>query len=91
MTPPRYRPLAYVPIHAAFNASEYCRRFVAPGCFLVSTKPVVDTWFCLICHPLIIAPIAPQRQALLTERLLTKSAPLDSISPPISRFDTRSA
>jgi hypothetical protein len=74
-----------------FTASEYCRRFVAPGCFLVSTKPVVDTSFCLIRHPLFIAPIAPQRQALLTERLLTKSAPLDSISPPISRFDTRSA
>ncbi|HJY51093.1 MAG TPA: hypothetical protein VJ349_21025, partial [Stellaceae bacterium] len=26
-----------------FNASEYCRRFVSPGCCLVSTKPVVDT------------------------------------------------
>src|SRR3984893_16355651 len=26
-----------------FNASEYCRRFVAPGC-LVSTKLLVDTW-----------------------------------------------
>jgi hypothetical protein len=26
--------------------------------------------FCLIRHPLIIAPIAAQRQALLTERLL---------------------
>jgi hypothetical protein len=26
-----------------FNASEYCRRFVRPGCCLVSTKPVVDT------------------------------------------------
>jgi H+/gluconate symporter-like permease len=25
-----------------FNASEYCRRFVAPAC-LVSTKPLVDT------------------------------------------------
>jgi hypothetical protein len=38
-----------------------------------------------------LAPIAPQRQALLTQCLLTKSAPLDSISPPISRFDTKSA
>ena len=26
-----------------FNASEYCRRFVALGCCLVSTTPVVDT------------------------------------------------
>ena len=26
-----------------FNASEYCRRFIRPGCCLVSTKPVVDT------------------------------------------------
>jgi hypothetical protein len=25
-----------------FNASEYCRRLVAPAC-LVSTKPLVDT------------------------------------------------
>ena len=26
-----------------FNASEYCRRFVGPGCGLVSTNPIVDT------------------------------------------------
>jgi dienelactone hydrolase len=29
--------------------------------------------FCLIRHPLIIAPFAAQRQALLTERLRSKS------------------
>src|ERR1700726_383386 len=56
-----------------FNASEYCRRFVAPAC-LVSTKPLVDKagsgHLCsLLRHPLIIAPISAQRQALLTERL----------------------
>jgi hypothetical protein len=39
------------------------------GYCLVSTKTIVDHLFCLIRHPLIIAPIAPQRQALLTERL----------------------
>jgi hypothetical protein len=44
-----------------FKASEYCRRFVAPGCCLVY----------LIRHPLIISLNAALRQALLTERLRT--------------------
>ena len=77
--------------HLALQRLRILSTLRRAGCCLVSTKPVVDNWFCLIRHPLIIAPIAPQRQALLTERLLTKSPPLNSISPPISRFDTRSA